>query len=179
MKIHLAPSDPGWAVDFGEEASRLRLALAGVVVDVHHIGSTAIPGIHAKPIIDILLTVQRLSALDGKSDVMAELGYEVLGEFGISARRYFRRTSAAGRRTHHVHAFEHGTPGALRHLAFRDYMNAYPQAAQDYDALKRRLASAFPTDRIAYMHGKREFVDRHEAIAMAWMQSRKVHGGDR
>ena len=93
-------------------------ALRGVVVALHHIGSTSIPGIFAKPIIDILLEVSDLEKLDKQSHALVALGYERLGEFGIVGRRYFRKNSASGIRTHHVHAFQTGNAEIERHLAF-------------------------------------------------------------
>ena len=88
---------------------------------LHHIGSTAIPGIFAKPIIDLLLEVGNIGELDDRSSFMGELGYEAMGEFGIPGRRYDRKNNASGIRTHQVHAYESGSPEVERHIAFRDY----------------------------------------------------------
>jgi GrpB-like predicted nucleotidyltransferase (UPF0157 family) len=168
MKIRVVSPDPAWVARYEDEAPRLRAALKGMDVGVHHIGSTSIRGIHAKPIIDILLAVGDLNTLDSHADALRALGYEAKGEFGIPARRYFRKDSPAGIRTHQIHAFEQNSPGAHRHLAFRDYMNAHAQAAKAYSVLKQRLAKEFPFDSQAYMDGKDEFIKRHEALALAW-----------
>src|SRR5262245_33527686 len=103
MEIHVVSPDPAWATAYEEEARRLRAALGDVAVEVHHIGSTAIHGIYAKPIIDILLVVADLNNLDRQIERMLELGYESMGEFGIPGRRYFRKNSPQGVRTHQVH----------------------------------------------------------------------------
>lgn len=175
MKVRVVPPDPSWAKAYEAEAVRLRSALSELDVDLHHIGSTSITGIYAKPIIDILLVVRSLEELDSQSSAIRALGYEALGEFGIPARRYFRKNSSAGIRTHQVHAFERNSLGACRHLAFRDYMNSHSQFAHEYSSLKQRLARDFPTDIQAYMNGKDAFIKQHEALALAWI-SGKWHG---
>lgn len=166
--IHVVSHDPAWADKFEVEAGRIGKALGTVVVRIQHIGSTAIPRIKAKPIIDILLEVVSLEALDGRSPMLEALGYEAKGEFGIPGRRYFRLDDTSGTRTHQIHAFEAGVPGAVRHVAFRDYMRAHPLAAEAYGALKERLAEAHPHDMTAYMDGKDPFVKEHETRALLW-----------
>jgi GrpB-like predicted nucleotidyltransferase (UPF0157 family) len=173
LQIHVTPPNPAWPAMFEREAQCIRAALKPLDADVHHIGSTAIRGIYAKPIIDMLLTVQSLSSLDARANAMRELGYEVMGEFGIAGRRYFRKDSPHGVRTHHVHTFERGSAGALRHLAFRDYMNAHPDAAQAYSALKQQLAATCAHSMEAYMDGKDTFVKQHEALALAWHEGKQ------
>lgn len=170
--VLVVPPDPAWAGRYAAEAARIRAALAEVDVEIHHIGSTAIRGIAAKPIVDLLLEVAELAALDARSAAMSGLGYEAMGEFGLPGRRYFRRSTPDGVRLFHVHAFQRGSAEARRHLAFRDYMIAHPAAAQAYGALKQRLAREFPDDMPAYMDGKDAFVKQHEALALAWYPRR-------
>ena len=161
---------PDWAMNFEQEASRINLALGNVVVQVHHIGSTAICHTKAKPVIDMLLEVDSLESLDQKSPSLEALGYEAKGEFGIPGRRYFRLDDAAGRRTHQLHAFEAGSRNAVRHIAFRDYMRAHPAIAVEYGKLKERLARDNPDDMQAYIDGKDAFVKEHERLALHWNQ---------
>lgn len=170
-QIVVTPYDPAWQGEFETESKRILHALGNNVVSVHHIGSTAIPGIFAKPIIDILLEINDLVQLDNETGAMQELGYGAMGEFGIPGRRYFRKSNRSGVRTHHVHAFQTGNPEIERHLAFRDYMIAHPAEAQAYGALKRELARVYPHDRRAYMDGKDGFVKEHEAKALSWRRS--------
>ncbi len=158
MRIYMVPHNPHWRQEFENEAQRIMGALGENVVTVHHIGSTAIPNIYAKPVIDVLLVVRDHSDLDAKQAAMKALGYDALGELGIPTRRYFRRDNALGDRTHQVHAFEAGSPQIARHLTFRDYMIAHPEAAQAYSELKRRLAAEHSTDIEAYMDGKDAFI---------------------
>lgn len=168
MNVSVVAPDPAWPAAYLAEEQRIRVVLGHTAEEVHHIGSTAIHGIFAKPIIDILLIVSELRELESRVDRMRELGYESLGEFGIAGRRYFRKTGNRGARTHHVHAFEQGSDGARRHLAFRDFMNSHPAAAQAYSTLKQDLALRFSGDGEAYAAGKEAFVRRHESAALAW-----------
>jgi len=171
MRIQVVAHNPAWRDEFKAEARRITRALGDLVIHLHHIGSTAIPGIFAKPIIDFLMEVDDIVELDDRSLVMEELGYEPMGEFGIPGRRYFRKNNASGVRTHHVHAFEADSTEVERHLAFRDYMMAHPEEAQAYSDLKRKLAQEYPDDIEAYMDGKDPFIKEYEAKAIAWRTS--------
>jgi GrpB-like predicted nucleotidyltransferase (UPF0157 family) len=117
----------------------------------------------------MLAVVSDIAAVDRCAAGMGSLGYEAMGEFGIPGRRYFRRDDAAGVRTDQVHTFQQGSPDVSRHLAFRDYMRAHPAPADQYAALKRRLADAHPHDIHAYMDGKDAFIKEMEARALAWV----------
>lgn len=172
--VHVVNHDPDWKMKFQIEADRIAEALGKMAVRVHHIGSTAIPKIKAKPVIDILLEVASLDALDQKAGMLESLGYEAMGEFGIPGRRYFRLDDANGTRTHQVHAFEAGVPNVVRHIAFRDYMRAHPLEAEAYGALKDRLANAYPHDMAAYIEGKDTFVKEHERRALLWASASRL-----
>lgn len=111
---------------------------------IHHISDTAVFGLCAKPIIDILPVVFDLSAVDGQTGAFWAAGYEAMGEFGIPGRRYFRK--GGDRRTHQLHIFEKTNVQEIeRHLAFCDYLRAHPEKADEYGALKRRLVRSIPT----------------------------------
>jgi GrpB-like predicted nucleotidyltransferase (UPF0157 family) len=165
--VTVVRDDDGWAARFSEAAHEVADAL-GRVVAVHHCGSTAVPGLAAKPVIDLLVEVPALAGVDARAAAMVALGYEALGEYGLPRRRFFRRDDAAGVRTHHVHVWPVGDAEVLRHLAFRDYLVAHPDVARAYGALKTDLAHAHPTDIEAYMDGKDAFVKAHTARALAW-----------
>ncbi|MEX0271723.1 GrpB family protein [Leptolyngbyaceae cyanobacterium UHCC 1019] len=168
MKVEVIPYDLRWQDAFVAEAKKISVALGETIAAIHHIGSTAIPNIYAKPIIDILVEVNDLAQVEARNAAMEALGYEVMGEFGIAGRRYFRKHNAMGDRTHHVHIFEYGSPESDRHLAFRDYMIAHPEAAQHYSQLKRSLAAKFPNHRESYMDGKDSFIREKERQALKW-----------
>ena len=113
--------DESWPQEFAQEAQRLREVLGENCLEIHHIGSTAVPGLAAKPIIDFMLVVRELEEVDRRASALEELGYEYLGEFGIPGRRYLRK--GGFRHTHHLHIFSTFNKAAIeRHLAVRDYL---------------------------------------------------------
>lgn len=170
-RVVVVPYDPAWVEAFTESSQKVASAMRGNLVAIHHIGSTSIPGMHAKPVIDMLAVVSDIAAIDHSAAEMESLGYEALGEFGIPGRRYFRRDNANGVRTHQVHAFQDGSPDVSRHLAFRDFMRTHGTFAYQYAELKQRLAAAHPHDIEAYMDGKDAFTKDMEARALAWVAS--------
>lgn len=173
-QVVMVPHNPNWTRQFEQESQAIRGAIADNLVSIHHIGSTAIPAIHAKPIIDILAEAAKIDQIDVQAPILATLAYEPMGEFGIPGRRYFRKHNAAGDRTYHLHIFQAGSAAIQRHLCFRDYLIAHPDAAQAYSQLKQRLAAAYPTDIEAYMDGKDSFIKAMEQKALAWQRSRPV-----
>ena len=179
MKVEVVPYDLKWRDAFAEEAKEIAVALGDAIAAIHHIGSTAISPIYAKPIIDVLVEAKDLAEVDARNAAMATLGYEAMGEFGIAGRRYFRKHNAMGDRTHHVHVFEQGSPESDRHLAFRDYMIAHPEEAQQYSQLKRSLAAQYPHDRESYMDGKDSFIREKEQQALKWRNAINRDAGQR
>lgn len=166
-RIEVVPHDPAWARAFRQEAEALRLLLGEETLAIHHIGSTAIPGIVAKPILDILVVVRDIAAIDALNPSMIARGYRPRGEKGISGRRYFIKGEDE-HRSHHVHMFQASDPNIQRHLAFRDYLIAHPEDARAYGALKQELAARFPEDAGRYSDGKQAFVQGIEQAARAW-----------
>ena len=164
----LVPHSPTWAPEFQTESTAISIALGIVAATVHHIGSTSIPGIHAKPIIDILVEVHAIESVDTKNSDMAQIGYEPMGEYGIPNRRYFRKINSQDTRTHHVHVFKVNSEHVIRHLAFRDYLIAHPLKAQEYSALKLALATEHKDDWELYLDGKDPFIKETEQIAIEW-----------
>lgn len=156
-KFVVVPPDPNWARLFEEERKRLLSALGRVLSSVHHIGSTSISGIYAKPVIDILVEAKDIEKVDSHNSAMIKMGYEVMGEFGIPGRRYFRR-DINGVRTFQIHIFQIGSDEIARHIAFRDYLAAHPGEARAYSDLKRQLVLLHDGDSHKYMDGKDEFV---------------------
>ncbi len=167
MPIKIVSHDASWAARFEQETKGLRAAMDTCARALHHIGSTSVPGLVAKPIIDVLAEVSSHAALDARAAQMAGIGYEVMGAFGIEGRRYFRKDSAGGERLVQVHAFESGSHHLVRHLAFRDYLRAYPDVAAEYGKLKQTLV-AKGDEADGYMDGKDAFVKRVEREAVKW-----------
>jgi GrpB-like predicted nucleotidyltransferase (UPF0157 family) len=170
-KVEVVPHDPRWRNAFEAEAKHIAAALGENVVAVHHIGSTAISNIYAKPVVDLLVEVRDITEVDGRSSAMETLGYEVKGEFGIPGRRYFRKDNQGGIRTHQIHAFEVGSAEVERHLAFRDYMIAHPGDAQEYSELKMKLAEEHPQSMDGYVDGKDGFIKEIDRRAARWRTS--------
>lgn len=174
MSVSVVPHDPRWAELYRSESGLVAEALGRAIVSIHHIGSTSIPGIHAKPVIDMLAQAASLDEVDASSQAMESLGYEALGEYGLAGRRYFRKDDTSGIRTHQVHVFLAGSPDIERHLAFRDYLRAHPDRARAYSDLKRELARKHPDDMQAYMDGKDPFIKEAQKEAMVWRSSGKA-----
>ena len=145
----------------------IRGILSDDLVEIHHIGSTSIPGMSAKPIIDILPVVRDIERVDDYSLQLIQAGYEPKGEFGLPGRRYFSK-GIDDERSHHIHTYQVENPAIERHLAFRDYMIAHPEEAMAYSNLKEDLAVKFIHDREAYMDGKDTFIKERVRRALAW-----------
>ena len=174
-QIIVVPYDLHWPEAFAAESKAIAVAMGDNLLQIHHIGSTSIPGIYAKPVIDMLAVVSDIAAVDQRNARMESLGYVAMGEFGIAGRRYFKRDNAEGVRTHQVHTFQSGTLDVQRHLAFRDFMRANPAIANQYSELKCGLAEKHPHDLEAYMDGKDGFIMEMEKRALAWV----ADGSDR
>ena len=166
--VELVPHDPVWADVARAEAERLKRVLGRVLVQVHHIGSTAIPGIRAKPIVDLLPIVGRLEDLDARADTVKALGYDWRGEFGIPGRRYCSLDDAAGKRIVHGHFFATDSDEIEPNLAFRDYLRAHRDEALAYEAEKIRAAALHPDDSGAYTEEKGVWVRACKARALTW-----------
>lgn len=165
-KVEVCPHSKEWAVQFTKEAYKIIRIFQNEIKDIHHIGSTAVPGLKAKPIIDLMPVIKKIEVADQYNREMQDLGYEPKGEYGISGRRFFRK--GGDNRTHHVHIFQEGSCHIERHLAFRDYLKEHPHERQKYGDLKESLAKQFPYNMDAYIHGKESLVKEIEAKALDW-----------
>lgn len=162
----MKPYSVKWKLDFETESKRLQVIFGSEVTDIHHIGSTSIYGLAAKPIIDMMPIVKDISQIDRFNAEMARVGYEAKGENGIPGRRYFQK--GGNERTHHVHIYEEGSQDIERHLAFRDFLRSHPSIAKQYGELKEELARQFPDDIQAYIEGKAGFASEIERQAVRW-----------
>jgi GrpB-like predicted nucleotidyltransferase (UPF0157 family) len=155
--VVLHPYDPAWPARFESEATLLTRALAPWITGgVHHVGSTAVPGLAAKPIIDIMVGVRTLE--DGRAafPTLAALGY-LYSPYNGDIMHWFCKPSIEVR-THHLYLMEKDHREWRAHIAFRDYLRAHPETAEAYEKLKRELAERFRDDREAYTRAKGEFV---------------------
>ncbi len=166
--VRLEAYSPKWKMLFDEEKQRILrefgkdVSYLKVLRDLQHIGSTAIPGIVAKPILDIGLAVSSFRKGYLLVLPLEELGYEFMGENGVPNRLYFNFGFPT---TAHLHLFELGSPEWQAHILFRDYLLNHPQAAQQYEQLKQDLAVRFRTERDKYTDGKAEFI--HGIVELA------------
>lgn len=170
-RVEVVPFSERWSLDFDEEAAVLQKIFSVEIIGTHHIGSTSVPGLSAKPIIDIMPVAKDISQINQYNGKMAAIGYVAKGENGIAGRRYFQK--GGDERTHHVHIYENGSPEINRHLAFRDFLRAHPKKAKVYGDLKEKLAKQFPFDIDMYINGKAELAVRIEREAMEWDKKRK------
>lgn len=170
-EVCVTPYNRKWPALYEQEITRIMSVLENEIVFAHHIGSTSIPGMSAKPIIDILLEVKDIAKIDSYHNEMIALGYEPRGELGIPGRRYFSREKPKDVRTHHIHSFQSGNIGLELHLAFRDYMIAHPEDIKIYSELKMVLARRFQWDVDGYIAGKNLYMERMEKIAVDWYRS--------
>ncbi len=151
-RIEVAPYDPNWPNIFAAEAAKIKQALGNNCIAIHHVDSTSVPGLAAKPIIDIVPVVRDIIALDQNISVMEALGYEAKGEYGILFRRYFQKKGF------NVHIFEQTSAEIDGHLLFRDWMRDHADDREHYAKLKQDLALRYPNDIYQYVFGKDAFV---------------------
>ena len=170
QRIEIVSYDPGWPSAFEAEASRLRAALKAVALRIDHNGSTAIPGLAAKPIIDIQISVAALQPLPAYGPALEALGYTHVPHPDDSFSPFFHRP-IEWPHTHHVHVVERGGREERRTLAFRDYLREHPDEARAYEELKRSTAAQTAgVDRESqerYAMAKTDFIERVVAVAIA------------
>ncbi len=166
--VVLLPYDQSWPETANRESEKLFLALDENLLRVEHFGSTAVAGMYAKPVVDLMPLVASLSLLDQRRRNIEAMGYSWHGEFGIPGRRFCTLENAEGIRLVHLHFYQADADQVLRHIAFRDYLIAHPDIAAVYVTEKKRAAVLFPHDSLAYNDEKAEWVAAHEKLALAW-----------
>lgn len=190
MAIEITNYDHAWPKQFLAEGKRILDVVGPLLAGLEHIGSTAVLGLAAKPVIDMLAGVREtgvISTMHEKPSLLPTgevapagnarhlalvhgligIGFAYFGEHGIPGRLFFKR-SAGETRMVHLHVVVHDSELWRRHISFRDYLRAYQQVAQQYEALKRKLAREYPTDRDAYTRGKHAFIAQCLQAAASW-----------
>jgi GrpB-like predicted nucleotidyltransferase (UPF0157 family) len=157
-RVRVVPYSTAWPALYAAEAARLApfLAAAGVRLAIQHTGSTSVPGLGAKPIVDILAGLEDEHDRPTAIAAIVSAGYVHRGEQEIPGRDFFRRGEP---RQYHLHLTRIGSDFWRDHLAFRDWLRTHPDAVDAYMALKTELAARYPTDREAYILGKTSFVE--------------------
>jgi GrpB-like predicted nucleotidyltransferase (UPF0157 family) len=167
--VELVPHNPEWSLLADEEAERIQECLSFEVIGIYHIGSTSVPGIKAKPILDFVLEVENLEDVIQSIGDLEGLGYVSKGEYGIPGRQFFTKDTH-GERSHHLHAFQTGHPDIERHLVFRDFLRANPEAAREYEKIKEKLAKRFPKASGSYTEAKSDFILSMDEVARYWLE---------
>lgn len=170
-EVELVPHNPEWSQLADEEAKQILEQLSIPVIGIYHIGSTSIPGIKAKPILDFVMEVADLDEVIQSAEALEELGYISKGEYGIPGRQFFTKDTN-GERSHHLHVFQKGHPDIERHTVFRDFLRANPEAAHEYEIIKEKLAKRFPRESGSYTEAKTDFILSMDEVARYWLEQK-------
>jgi GrpB-like predicted nucleotidyltransferase (UPF0157 family) len=165
--VRIVDYDPAWPALAGAELLRIGAALGPVAVRLEHVGSTAVPGLAAKPIVDLQVSVDALEPRERYVAPLERLGYLFVPAPESPDYHFFAKAPERPR-THHLHVCQAGSEHELRHLAVRDFLHEHPDEAARYADLKRRLAADHPRDRLAYIAGKDDYLKALEERALAW-----------
>lgn len=170
--IRIVGYDPRWPKAAEAELRRIREALRTVATRLEHVGSTAVPGLAAKPILDLQLSVADVWARSRYAELLAALGYLFVPDPASPDYHFFAKPPERPR-SHHLHVCEAGSKHESRHVAVRDFLRGHPDEAAAYAALKRDLVARAPEDRLAYIEGKDAYVTALEERALIWATSRR------
>jgi GrpB-like predicted nucleotidyltransferase (UPF0157 family) len=173
--IRMVESNPRWPSQANVELRRIAHGLGPLATRLEHIGSTAVPGLYAKPILDLLVSVAALEPHRRYVEPLERLGYLFVPDPDSPDRRFFARPPERPR-SHHVHVCAAGSHCELRHIAVRDFLRTHPDHAASYATLKRELVRRHAGDRPAYIAGKDSHVGELEARALEWAKQRARHG---
>ena len=172
--VRILEHDPKWADEASRMINHLKTFLTGDdFLDFEHVGSTAIKGIPAKPIVDIAVAIKDESVVEKYKDIMLENGFTFLGKVTDDNWMYHIGHKGQDDRTHHIHFVVAGTKRWILYLAFRDYLNANPDAAKRYADLKRSLSTTYANDRLVYRNMKDPLITQLDIEAMEWYKNNK------
>lgn len=159
-KVKIVNYDPQWPILYEKEKALIQKAIGHIIVGIEHIGSTAVPSLGAKPIIDILVAVNHLSDAEQCITPLQSIGYEYVPEYeaSIPERRYFHKGHPPKEQHYHLHMVELTSDFWKKHLLFRDHLRTHPKVAQKYYELKKRLALKYGSDREGYTEAKTSFI---------------------
>ncbi len=158
--IVVVPYDPAWEQDFIDIQSELQACLDGLALRTEHVGSTAVKGLSAKPIIDIDVVIRDESLLEEVISALGKIGYRHEGDLGIPGREAFTYEGKEHLRTHHLYVCPLNSAELKRHLAFRDYLRSHPDAVREYSRIKESAARLYPHDIDRYLSYKAPFIQK-------------------
>ncbi len=167
--IQIVDYNPNWPSMYEMEKELILVTVGGLAVRLEHVGSTAVPGLGAKPIIDIMAAVRRIDDAAKIVEPLAGIGYEYVAEYEefVPERRYFRKGGSEPA-SHHLHVVEPTTDFWKDHLLLRDYLRAAPEEARAYQTFKRDLARKITQDRVAFTDAKTSFIELALERARSW-----------
>jgi len=157
IKVQLSTYNPNWEQQYAYEKNRIQEALGERIIGIEHIGSTSIKGLDAKPIIDILVGVQKLDEMTDYVEALTLIDYEYVPKPEFADRKFFRK-GLWGQGTCHLHICEFNSGEWIEKILFRDYLRTHPQAANEYALLKKQLATKYQNDRSIYTKEKEPFI---------------------
>ena len=158
-RVVVEPYDAAWARDFAGIEAELRPALGELALGIEHVGSTSVRGLSAKPIIDVDVVIRDRSRLDEVIDALGRIGYRHEGDLGIPGREAFDYEGKEHLRRHHLYVCARDSAELKRHLAFRDYLRAHPDAVRAYSRVKVEGAALYPNDIDGYIAHKSPFIE--------------------
>lgn len=158
--VVVLPYDEAWADRFAEIKTEIEAALGELAFRIEHVGSTAVPGLSAKPIIDLDVVIRDSSAFHAAAAALEAIGYQHEGDLGIAGREAFRYDGKDHLQKHHLYVCAQDSAELKRHLAFRDYLRTHPEAVCEYSRVKEEGAALYPYDIDGYIEHKTPFIRR-------------------
>ena len=158
--IVVRPYCEEWAQNFMIIKAEIQGALGDLALRIEHVGSTAVPGLSAKPIIDLDVVIRDYSVFDTVVSKLGEIGYQHEGNLGIAGREAFRYDGKTHLQKHHLYVCPQDSEELKRHIAFRDYLRAHPDAVREYSRIKEEGARLYPDDIDRYIKHKSPFIER-------------------
>lgn len=157
--VVVLPYDEAWKKDFEDIKSELMQVLEGLVLSIEHVGSTSVPGLAAKPVIDIDVVIEDQGCFDKVKTALGSIGYHHEGDLGIQGREAFKYDDKDHLRKHHLYVCSKDAAELKRHISFRDYLRAHPEAVEEYGRIKMEGAKLYPYDIDRYIVHKSPFID--------------------
>ena len=158
--VVVVPYDERWVRDFSDIAREIRENLGELALDIEHVGSTSVPGLSAKPIIDIDVVIRDYGSLDAVISALGRIGYRHEDDLGIAGREAFGYEGKEHLQKHHLYVCPQDSPELKRHVAFRDYLRSHPEAVREYSRIKEEGAALYPNDIEQYIQHKSPFIEK-------------------
>ena len=158
--VVVVPYDEAWKKDFEDIRAELSEVLDGIVMSIEHVGSTSVPGLYAKPIIDIDVVIESMDDFEGVKNQLAKIGYSHEGDKGIPGREAFDYEGKEHLRNHHLYVCSKDASELKRHMSFRDYLRTHPDAVEEYSRVKLEGAKLYPYDIDSYIEHKSPFIEK-------------------